>query len=148
MELFESGNGVRAHLCWSSCSLGSCDLYSIDEIRRGYARPTRNYRLELELPEALHTGFSDLTNVCLAEHPENTMSFWAHFCEICDFKPWTPVTRWGQHQPTLMCRWMYLQCIWSWFVHLPRTMLSETVIFIKKSLASPHSYGKCVFAWC
>ena len=63
MELFESGNGVRAHLCWSPKTQGSCDLHSIDEIRRGYARATRNYRSEMKLREASDTGFSDLTNV-------------------------------------------------------------------------------------
>ena len=61
MELFERGNGVRAHLCWSSYSLGSCDLHSIDEIRRGYARPTRNYRLEMELREASDKRDSELS---------------------------------------------------------------------------------------
>ena len=72
MELFESGNGVRAHLCWSSYSQGSCDLYSIDEIRRGYARATRNYRLEMELRDVTDTDFSDLTKVCRAGYPEAT----------------------------------------------------------------------------
>ena len=60
MELFESGNGVRAKRSGRSQALGSCDLHSIDEIRWGYARPTRSYRLEMELREASHTGFSDL----------------------------------------------------------------------------------------
>ena len=79
MELFESGNGVRVHLCWSPFSLWSCDLYtsSIDEIRRGYSRPTRNYRLEMELREASHTDFSDLTNGYPAES-----TFWHIFVKF------------------------------------------------------------------
>ena len=63
MELIECGNGVRAKRSGRPQALGSWDMYSIDGIRRGYARPMRNYRLEMELREASDTGFSDLTKM-------------------------------------------------------------------------------------
>ena len=84
LMISESGNGVRSRLCWGSKSQGSWDLHSIDEIRRGYARATRNYRLETELREASDTDFSDLTNVCRAGYPEATFChILTYFCEIC-----------------------------------------------------------------
>ena len=69
MELFESGNGVRAKRFGRSQAQGSWDLYGIDEIRRGYARPMRNCRSEMELRDATHTGFSDLTKGVLDGFP-------------------------------------------------------------------------------
>ena len=86
MEMFLDENGVRTRIRFGHKTLWSCYVYSIDGIRRGYARPMRNYRLEMELREASDTGFSDLTNVYMyryrAGHPEAT--FWhilEHFSE-------------------------------------------------------------------
>ena len=84
MELFERGNGVRVKRFGRPQALGSWDMYSIDGIRRGSSRPMRNYRLEMELRERTHTGFSDLTKMDQTRYPEIT--FWhilEYFWEIC-----------------------------------------------------------------
>ena len=93
MGLFERGNGMVVHRFWSPKSQGSWDLYSIDEIRRGYARATRNYRLEMKLREASHTGFSDLTKVCRTGYPEAT--FWHFFFWKLDFVTLDPADALG-----------------------------------------------------
>ena len=59
----EAGNGVVVNRFGDSNSQGSWDLHSIDGIRCGCARPTRNYRSEMKLHSETDTGFSDLTNV-------------------------------------------------------------------------------------
>ena len=49
MELFDAGNGVPSHIEIGYKNVWSWDMYSIDEIRRGYARRGRCYRLKMKL---------------------------------------------------------------------------------------------------
>ena len=49
MELFGAGNGVAAHIEIGYKMVWSWQMYSIDEIRRGYARRGRYYRLKMKL---------------------------------------------------------------------------------------------------
>ena len=58
MELFEAGNGVVSHIEIGYKIVWSWDMYSIDEINWGYARPNKFGRLKLELCSATDTRFS------------------------------------------------------------------------------------------
>ena len=59
MELFEAGNGVRRNIGIGYKIVWSCDMYSIDEINRGYARANTLDGLKLELCSATDTRFSE-----------------------------------------------------------------------------------------
>ena len=49
MELFGTGNGVASLIEIGHKMVRSWQMYSIDEIRRGYARRGRSYRLKMKL---------------------------------------------------------------------------------------------------
>ena len=59
MELFEAGNGVRRNIGIGYKIVRSWDMYSIDEINRGYERAETLGRLKLKLCSATDTRFSE-----------------------------------------------------------------------------------------
>ena len=59
MELFEPGNGGPSHIEIGYKIVLSCDMCSIDEIYRGYARANTLDGLKLELCSATDTRFSE-----------------------------------------------------------------------------------------
>ena len=71
MELFEPGNGVPSHIEIVHKIVWSWDMYSIDEINRGYARAETFARLKLKLCSAMHTRFSEMTNMDFGDFSPN-----------------------------------------------------------------------------
>ena len=63
MELFEPGNGVPSHIEIGYKTVWSWDMYSIDEINRGYERADTLGRLKLELCSVTDTRFSE-SEIC------------------------------------------------------------------------------------
>ena len=58
LELFDAENGVVSHIRFGYKIVWSWDMYSIDGINRGYARPNQFGRPKLELCAATDTRFS------------------------------------------------------------------------------------------
>ena len=59
MGLFEAGNGVRRNIEIGYKMVWSWDMYSIDEINRGYERADTLGRLKLKLCSVTDTRFSE-----------------------------------------------------------------------------------------
>ena len=60
LKILKAGNGVRSLIRIGYKSLWSCYVYSIDGIRRGYARHERFGRLKMKLCIVNHTHFSEM----------------------------------------------------------------------------------------
>ena len=63
MELFGAGNGVVSNIEIGYKIVWSWDMYSIDEINRGYVRAETLDRPKLKLCSATDTRFSE-TEIC------------------------------------------------------------------------------------
>ena len=60
MELLIELDGVSSHIGLGHKSLWSCYMYSIDGIRRRYARRGRFGRPKMELGDVTYTHFSEI----------------------------------------------------------------------------------------
>ena len=96
MELFEAGNGVRRDIGIGYKIVWSWDMYSIDEINRGYERAGTLGRLKPKLCSVTDTRFSEpeictmlgcgpKTDSAIFENPRSKIFFGSRFFSKIDF---------------------------------------------------------------